>query len=104
MLDLKKLLTKIIEREKTTCHITFHTIQATCQASAKQSVVYSFPTSPVPENAQNINVIVFQTPNNHWISGYGYYIRAEKKLVINYINNYTGALSGPFTVAIVYEY
>ena len=104
MLNLKKLLTKITEREKTTCHITFHAIQVTCPASSKQSYAYPFSTSPVPENAQNINVIVFQTPNNHWISGYGYYRRADRTLVINYINNSTSDLAGVFTVAIVYKY
>lgn len=97
MLNIKKLLTKLTQSivHTATFSLTSQTLSGDWRGTK------AIPIS-LPSGAQIVGVTIKGVPNGHWVRAQiGYYTNNEVAIYCH--NEYTGNISGDFTVAVAYK-
>ena len=98
MLDIKKLLTKIIKEDVRLKEVTSSSVTISGSSRNQTDVA----VTGIPASATIIGCVVTNTPNSNWIFA-NCAMSATRTLRIYYSNEYTGNLSGTFTALVFYR-
>ncbi len=102
MLNLKKLLTKLVQRDKDTVKIRFDSFSCNCQPNTRGTLQFSVPSNFFPQGATYKGCIITIYPHNHWIHGVAYYNTSTEQIIFNYINESSNTISGNVIVGTIY--
>lgn len=85
---------------KVPCVLPWTFENQTAGASTRETLS-NLSVSGLPSTATVLGVVVTSTPNRQWVWAYAY-VNSNNTIGINYVNEYSGAISGSFSVLIFY--